>query len=209
MKSNKRKIPANEHLAVVFNEILPILTRENIKYWVYGGIGIAGIVKKFFRINQDVDIYVLNNNFAKVGRILKYLCKKHGGLDGDDWALRYSITKRTRRPKWDLLVKGNELVSAIPVYVTKKGVEFRVYNPFLLPEGALSQKLKKVGEFKFYSPSADVILYLFRILLEQYVAYHEDREPIDKTWKYLIDARTVLPKKEVSQFIARYNKNLN
>lgn len=205
MRSNRRKILVNEHLAVVFNEILPILTRENIKYWVYGGVGIAGIVKKFFRANEDVDIYVLNNNFGKVGNILKDLCKKHGGLDGDDWALRYSITKKTRRPKWDLLVKGNELFSAIPVYATKKGVEFRVYNPFLLPEEALSQKSRKVGEFKFYSPSADVILYLFRILLEQYIASHEDRGPINKKWKYLIDAKMVLPQKEVRQFIDRYN----
>lgn len=206
MKSNRKNILANDHLAVVFNEILPTLTRENIKYWVYGGVGIAGIVKKFFRTNQDVDIYVLKNNFGKVGKILKNLCRKHGGLDGDDWALRYSVTKGAQRPKWDLLVKGNELFSVVPIYVTKKGVEFRVYNPFLLPEGALSQKLRKVGGFKFYSPSAGVILYLFRILLEQYLAYYEDREPINKKWKYLIDAKTVLPKEEVKQFIAQYNK---
>ena len=202
----KKNILANEHLAVVFKEILPMLVKENIKYWVYGGVGVAGVAGKFFRTNEDVDIYVLNKDFSKVGKVLKILCEKHGGLDGDDWALRYSMTRRALRPKYDLFVKGSELFSVVPIYAARKGVEFRVYQSFLLPKTALSQKLRKIGGFKFYSPPADIVLRLFRALLEQYVLYCRRPEPINRNWKYLVDAKKVLPKKEVKQFVTQYNK---
>ncbi|MFH0792244.1 MAG: hypothetical protein V1905_03465 [bacterium] len=202
----KKNHHGNKHLTTAFNEILPMLTKANIKYWVYGGVGIAGIAEKFFRTNQDIDIYVLNNDFNKVGKILKVLCEKHGGLDGDDWALQYSMTKRAKRPKLDLYIKGNELLSVIPIYITKKGVEFRVYQSFPLPKKALSQKLRKIGGFKFYSPPADIILRLFRIYLEQVIICHKSPKPISRNWRNLIDAKTILPKKEIRQFIIRYNK---
>ena len=32
----------NNHLSVVFEEILPSLTEAGIKNWVFGGVGVAG-----------------------------------------------------------------------------------------------------------------------------------------------------------------------
>jgi len=82
----------NNHLSVVFEEILPSLTEAGIKYWVFGGVGVAGVVGKFIRENQDVDTYVLGDDFIKVEPILKKLCEKHGGWDADDWRMKIQNT---------------------------------------------------------------------------------------------------------------------
>ena len=42
----------NEHLGPVFEEVLPAISNAGIKYWVYGGVGVAGINGKYIRENQ-------------------------------------------------------------------------------------------------------------------------------------------------------------
>ena len=52
----------NTHLAPVFNEIFPLLIAQEIKYWVYGGVAIAGVKGSFGRKNADVDVFVLEED---------------------------------------------------------------------------------------------------------------------------------------------------
>ena len=39
---------SNEHLAPVFEVMLPTLDENGVCYWVYGGVGVAGTVGEFF-----------------------------------------------------------------------------------------------------------------------------------------------------------------
>lgn len=49
----------NAHLAPVFESMMPVLTSDALRYWVYGGVGVAGVAGKFIRTNTDVDISCL------------------------------------------------------------------------------------------------------------------------------------------------------
>jgi len=52
----------NDHLLPIFNVIFPKLYEENILFWVFGGIAIAGIKEEFLRKNNDIDTFVLENS---------------------------------------------------------------------------------------------------------------------------------------------------
>jgi len=61
----------NEHLGPVFEEVLLAISNVGIKYWVFGGVAVAGINGKYIRENQDIDIYVQEEDFWKLEPILK------------------------------------------------------------------------------------------------------------------------------------------
>ncbi len=196
----------NHHLADIFSEVLPALTNAGIKYFVFGGIGAAGMVGKFIRENQDVDVYVDEKDFSRVEPILKQLCEEHGDWDGDIWVMTYSMMKGTKRPKFQLTIKGVERFSVVPVYEVADGVEFRVIETLKLSKDALMQELRTVGSYQFFSPPKKVLLALFRSLIERYIAHYDKPKPIDESSKHLIDARAVFPKEEVDEYVARFNE---
>jgi len=200
--------PLNKHLAVIFEEILPALTNTGIKYWVFGGVGIAGIVGKFLRENKDVDVYILDDDFTKAESILRQLVENHGDWDADTWVLSYSMMKKTRRPKLELSIKGIERFSLVPVYKLADGVEFRVIETYKLPDKALVQELKSVNGFQFFSPPKEILLNLFRQLIERYITHYNKPKPIDENSKHLIDARAVFSKEEVDEYIRRFNEKV-
>ena len=162
---NQENKPLNEHLAIVFEEILPALTNAGIKYWVFGSVGIAGIVGKFLRENKDVDVYILNEDFSKAESILRQLVENHGDWDADGWVLSYSVMKKTKRPKLELSIKGAERFSSVPVYKVADGIEFRVIETFKLSNDALIQDQKSVISFQFFSPPEVIVLNFFRQLI--------------------------------------------
>ena len=193
----------NEHLEVIFNEVLPALTDAGIKYYVFGGIGMAGIVGRFLRENKDIDVYVLENDFDKAEIVLRQLVEKHGDWDADTWVLSYSMMKKTRRPKLEISIKGTERFSVVPVYKVDDSVEFRVIETFKLSDEALTQELKTVDGFKFYSPPNDVLLDMFRSLIERYIAHYNKPEPPKEENRHIIDARAVFPKEEIDDYVRR------
>ncbi|MBP9771801.1 MAG: hypothetical protein KBD16_02665 [Candidatus Pacebacteria bacterium] len=188
----------NEHLAPIFQEVLPALTNGGVKYFVFGGVGIAGLAGKFFRENEDVDVYVAEEDFSKTESILRTLCEEHGDWDADGWTLLYSRLKTTRRPKLDLYIKGVQLFSVVPVYRTSQGVEFRVLRAFVLPENALNQKPRSISGLEFFSPPDDILQLLLKNLLESYT---ERKKPVEEYTKYLLDARMVLPEEELHKYM--------
>lgn len=200
------ELKLNSHLAIVFEEILPALTEAGIKYWALGGVGVAGVVGKFIRENQDVDTYVLEDDFPKVEPILKKLCEKHGGWDADDWSLRYSMLKNNGRPKFDIYIKHIERFSVFPVYPISGGVEFRVIDSVKLSEQALVQELRTVDGFKFFSPPKEIIAQLLRSLAERYIKHYNKSKPIDENSKHIIDARAIFTREELDELIARFNE---
>ncbi len=150
----------NEHLSGVFAEILPAFVQACRQYWVYGGVGIAGLKGKFIRDNDDVDIYVTSTDFESARQLLGDLYKRN-----KVWKLE-DATPLPGRPKVNLLVLGKELLSMVPVYETDKGVEFRANTLELLPrEHALTQERRQIGGYSFFSPPESIVKTILRSIL--------------------------------------------
>jgi len=187
----KTKQRLNRHLDVVFKEILPALTNAGIKYWVFGGVGVAGVVGKFTRETQDVDTYVLEKDFRKTELVLKKLVEQHGAYDADGWSLSYSMTKKFKRPKLQIFIKKVQVFEVFPIYKISNGFELRIIGPSgvgtrKLSSQALIQEIKTVNSFNFFSPPREVI----RQLLRSY----DNPKMANKSSKYLIDIETILEK---------------
>jgi hypothetical protein len=108
----------NEHLGPVFSEILPLIEQAGIKYWVYGGVAYASMVGKVYRGIKDVDIFVLENDFDNLEKILVNTCIMN----------KWSICKSydiPNRPKIEIYIGGKERLSAIPVVKTNERVVFK------------------------------------------------------------------------------------
>jgi hypothetical protein len=204
MEENK----TNSHLTQIFSEVLPALTNANIKYWVFGGVGIAGIVGKFLRENQDVDVYVLEDDFSKTEKILRELVEKHGDWDADRWVLSYSMMKKTKRPKLELSIKGVERFSVVPVYKISDGIEFRVIDILKLSKDALVQEQKSVNGFQFYSPPKNVLLDILRRLIEIYISHYKKPELPKENSKHMIDSRAVFSKEELNNYMKRFEEKV-
>jgi hypothetical protein len=154
----------NPHLAVVFDDILPAIKKAGFRYWVYGGVGVAAVVGKFIRENDDVDIYVLDLDFQSIKAALDTLCRSRVS-----WGIKeHSPLRRTGRPKFDIVINGTELLSVVPVYKTEEAVEFRVNKADLLPTDlALTQESKEIGGYRFFSPPKDIIKIILRSLITE------------------------------------------
>ncbi len=175
----------NEHLKPVFEKILPKIFSSHIKYWVYGGIGLAAIKGGFYRYNSDVDVFVEDINFPRIKKILEDACKENG------WEPRETCLK-TGRPKIDILIEGNEVMSVIPVYLRGEFVKFmflegsKEYSAYVL-----EQKERHLGGFYFFTPSDDFIKVLFINYLESKTKY---------PYKRIEDARQICSKEEFMKF---------
>ena len=63
----------NEHLSPIFKIILPAIEKAEIVYGVFGGIGITAYAGEFFRENEDVDIFVLEESYGRTIDIVEKL----------------------------------------------------------------------------------------------------------------------------------------
>ena len=191
----------NDSIGVIFEHVLPSLTNTGIKYWVYGGIGVAGAVGKPVRSNGDVDIYVLNEDFSKAERVLQQLCEEHNVTNMDLWEIKLQKPLRTGRPKLDFFIRGRERLSVVPIYNTGNGVEFKVNKVFPLPDEALVQELKTVNEYEFYSPPRKIIKMLLCIMVEREIARYKGEKPVEEVLKgkRIIDAKAILSAGEFDQ----------
>ncbi|HEY4520750.1 MAG TPA: hypothetical protein VJJ72_03055, partial [Candidatus Paceibacterota bacterium] len=89
------------------------------------------------------------------------------------------------------------------------GVEFRVVETFKLPNEALNQAEKTVDGFKFYSAPDDVLLNMFRALIERYIEHYNKPEPPKEDSRHIIDAKAVFPKEEIDDYIKRFTEKAN
>ncbi|MFZ2663752.1 MAG: hypothetical protein WAX66_00055 [Patescibacteria group bacterium] len=152
----------NEHLKPVFNEIIPAITSLGIKYWVYGGVAIAGIKGKFDRKNADVDIFVQEKDFETVSRIVSEYANKREGIIPVP-------TIENGRPKIELKPKGSRFdwFSAVPVYEVGDKIEFRFKEKSkLMDMDVLKEVERKVNNYTFITPSDYHIKELFKHYLK-------------------------------------------
>jgi len=157
----------NPHLADVFDTMLPALDREGLRYWVYGGVGVAGAVGKFFRINRDVDIYVNGEEpFGRAQHVLSSLCESRR-----PWHIRQFQRLPNGRPKFELWIGAgieDERLSVVPVYETPNGIEYKgAKPPITFTSTALVQETRNLGAFTFPTPPSDVLKAILWSLLHE------------------------------------------
>jgi hypothetical protein len=109
----------NEHLLPVFNIILEKLKQENIQFWVHGGIAIAGLKGQYLRENNDIDTFVLSENYERISNLLYNLCNNY-----DYWEIYSYKPVERKRPKLQIYINNKEIFSLMPVFKNEKDVEF-------------------------------------------------------------------------------------
>jgi len=155
----------NEHLQPVFEILLPALEGAGIKYWVYGGVGIAGVVGEFFRPNGDVDIFVEERDFVNATSLLDNICKQNGLTPKDRGRLN-------GRPKFEVIdekvidKEKREILSVVPVYRKDGHVEF-VFGPrpTRYSDQMLASAPRNIGRYRFPTPADKYIKELFKTLV--------------------------------------------
>lgn len=179
----------NKHLSGVFAAILPAFDQACLQYWVYGGVGIAGLKGKFIRPNDDVDIYVMSADFEDARQLLWDLCERN-----KVWKFKEKAPLHGR-PKVELWRDGKELLSMVPVYETDKGVELRLRTPVLLPrEHAFTQEPRQIGGYSFFSPPESILKRILRsILIEQRNLLTDP-----KSWRR-VDAMAIFSTEELTE----------
>jgi hypothetical protein len=184
----------NDHLKPIFEVAIPKIHEADIKHWFYGGLGYASIVGRFYRYNQDADFFVLEEDFGNIEAIWGDLCEENG------WETRKTFI-RSGRPKIELLIKGKERCSVIPVYKTDSHVSFKFTRgskdyPLL---DVLPQVSRELESFQFFTPQDN---FLKRLLLDYLGCKRKHPKRIE-------DARHILSKKEFEQSLPneRYSPN--
>lgn len=185
----------NDHLKVVFKEILPTLEDVGIEYWVYGGVATAAVKGNFFRYNNDVDIFVLEKDFDKSELILKGMCNKK------NWRPVSSILKGIR-PKVEIFIdeKRKDVFSIVPVYESKDRIEFRFPKSEKFSKDLLEGKKVLVGDYEISIPNYKLVKDLFCVHLNNLIKNGKWKKRIDLREKYFKDAEVLLTEKEIKYY---------
>ena len=147
----------NKDLVPIFNVLLPKLEKQQVYYWVYGGISIAAYAGKFVRENKDVDIFVRENDYPSTKTIIEKICADNG-FKADN----RPPEPATGRPKLNIVINNKERSSLVPVYVNDLGVEFKFKTGSeQYPKRMLEKIPRNISGYKFNSPPNDMIKALF------------------------------------------------
>ena len=188
MATTHSVLTMNEHLKPVFNILLTTLENEELDYWVYGGVSIAALVGKFIRFNNDVDIFVKEDDFQKTKLILERICNKNGYL-----LINCPPLKKSQRPKIDIKIDRKEVMSVVPVYLNRENVEFRFWKGIETYSNEILGKVKRnVSGYRFYSPRNEYIKKLF-------INYLQARKDKKGNEKLMIDAKSILTGEEFAR----------
>lgn len=145
----------NDHLKPVFEIILPALEQEYVGYWVYGGVSIAAHNGNFFRVNSDVDIFVLDTEFENAKIVLNEISKKNNFI----LKIMNNISSRS---KLDMRIAGKERLSVIPVFKKDAGILFKYDDGDQVYSGEIMTKVEQnISGFRFYTPTNNVIKEMF------------------------------------------------
>ncbi len=180
----------NPDLAVVFKEILPAIHDAGFKYWVFGGIGMAGVAGKVIREdNDDIDVYVIEKDYLAIGKVLDSLFGARGG-----WKVVPRKLNEHGRPKLYIYIKEKELFSMVPVYEIEGGIEYRAKTKVVLSrDQALTEEVREIGGYTFFSPHEDVIKSIFR----SFIIERPDKLAVGS--KHWYDAKAVFTDKEFKE----------
>jgi len=182
----------NEHLEPVFEIVLPKIASANIPYWVYGGLGYASMVGRFYRNNPDVDLFVLDNDFEKVENILETICQENA------WKICKTFI-RSGRPKIELCIKEKERLSVIPACKTGNSVKFTFNEGSKeYPLESLTQVERNLGGYRFKTPQDGFL----KILL---IGYLESKRNYSNRKKRIEDAKHVLTREEFLKYFPTEN----
>lgn len=153
----------NEHLKPVFDEIIPAIISMGVKYWVYGGVAIAGIKGRFERKNSDVDVFVLENDFENTQKLLENYASKNPKINAE---IDNSVSGR---PKVDLKNVGSskDWFSVVPVFRIGDNIEFKFdRSKKYMDLEVLSEVRRSVGNYSFITPPNNYIKELFKHYLK-------------------------------------------
>lgn len=149
----------NQHLNLVFKLLLPKLDEAGIDYWVFGGVGVAGIFSKFHRYNKDVDIFVKNVDFKNACSVIEAVCQnqefKH-----------YPPDPETARPKFEVFGSNKkEVFSIIPIYQEDYSVILRYPSRYggnqEFPINLLEREGRSILDYRFFTPKNEYVKKLF------------------------------------------------
>jgi phosphorylcholine metabolism protein LicD len=99
----------NEHLKCVFEIVLPAVEQAGIRYWVYGGVAIAGIKGKFMRPNHpDVDLFVMEDDYEK---IVETISKFESALG---WTPKDDESEKRKKRNWFAPGRDENILSVVP-----------------------------------------------------------------------------------------------
>jgi hypothetical protein len=178
----------NEHLAPVFELILPELECAGIGYWVYGGIGVAACAGEFMRNNGDVDIFIREAGFDRVRALLLNICGRAR------FEVKYKRLRSNRRPKLEV-IEGREILSVVPVYVKDNMVEFRFSGGTVeYPRQMLRRVERRISNYRFFTPPDEYIARLFKTYLAK-------RPRVKARDKVRIDAKAILAPGEFQELM--------
>jgi len=150
----------NKHLDPVFNVLLPKLEEAKIDYWVYGGISVAAFAGKFVRKdrNDDVDIFVKEEDFLKAKFTLKPFCIGNFKLKDHHPLIRGAY----KRPKFDIKNGKHEGLSIVPIYLEDNKITLVFGSGIeMYSNGILNKVERNIESYRFISPRNEYIKLLF------------------------------------------------
>lgn len=189
----------NDQLKPIFEIVIPKITADNVKYWIYGGIANAAMVGSCYRSNPDVDLFVLKEDLAKTEKILEKLCNENG------W--RICKTFLNDRPKIEVSILKNgkkwvERLSVVPIYIKNEHVEL-VFREKLGKYGKdiLDGIKRTLDNVAFYTTSYKFLKILFIEYLDSKKNYPSKR---------IEDARRLLTEEEFRKYFPNkdYDQNI-
>jgi len=185
----------NPHLTPVFQDILPSLDQAGVSYWVYGGIAVAGIKGEFIRSNNDVDLFVLEQNYQAAIHVIDPLSKELG------WTVK--DTNFNNRPKREFFGQGNhqDLLSIMPVFQKEQNivVVFQTSRKSF-PAKTLYREQRSIGSYRFTTPSIAIMKELFLHNLDYLIRSKKFRDRKELRDKYEADAKVILSEEERNAF---------
>lgn len=145
----------NEHLAPVFEVVIPELNRSGSQYWVYGGVAIAGIKGEFLRSNPDVDLFVMEDDYAKIVEAI-------AGLESElGWRHEDADAERRKKRDWFVPNQEEDVLSVVPIFRAGDQIRFVFGRRSYTLQNVLSSEVRTIGGFTFVTPSTALIKELF------------------------------------------------
>lgn len=186
----------NEHLRPVFKIVLPKIEQAGIDYWAYGGISIAGFNRGFFRINKDLDIFLVDTDFKRVKSIIDELCQQNNFE-----LINHKQKTKNERLKIEIKIDNIGRFSAIPVYKRSGIILFKYSDGDQeYPNNILEKIERNISGSRFFTPRDEFIKKMF--------IAHIKARPDKKERKNIVeDARHILSKNEFEKHFPNQSHN--
>ena len=171
----------NEHLRPSFETVLPTIQNAGIRYWVYGGIAIAGINGAYCRDNPDVDIFVLDDDYDRTIDLV-------AGLEQQlNWEHRDADQQRERRKReWRIIGTKGDILSIVPVFPQGDSVRF-VFERDFVPSTNLTEETRTIGTYSFITPSKEFLKELLIRKVNRGRLIKQRRKKLRKDAKVVMD----------------------